>query len=580
MRINLLPLLLASFLLSAALPQEGKKKKEKKGKEPAPDATQQAKLERLLLDAEKSKVIEDWEEAIRLYNEFITKTPQNANAHFQLSQIYAAQRKWSQAEEAGLNAVKADPKNKWFLESLASVYLNQGKGKEAAEMYKTLITRFPPNPDYYLNLAFLYARTAQWDLAIKTYNQFEKIFGVDEQVVMEKKNIFLHQNKFQEALAEVKKLVEAFPGETPYLLMEAELFMANKMINEAVVVYKQVLAIEPENAQALLALADIGMQNGSTAESLAGIKKVFENPNVDIDAKIKILFPYIQFWDLKKEKKQDAFDLAEILVRVHPGDAKSFAISGDLYYLDNQNEKALEAYLQSLKINRDVLLVWQQVLVLHNQLKDWEQLKKTSAEAAELFPNQAFIYLFKGGAEYQLKEYEQAVKTFSKGEKVSGDNDKLRAQFFSNMGDAYHSLRQHEQSDSAYEKSLRLDSENAYVLNNYSYYLSLRNTQLEKAKQMSAYSNKLVPRNSSFLDTYAWILFRLKEYESAREWQEKAIAASAGEEPSATLLEHYGDILFMLGKKTEAVGYWKKAKERGSDSETLDRKIAEERYTE
>ncbi len=131
----------------------------------------------------------------------------------------------------------------------------------------------------------------------------------------------------------------------------------------------------------------------------------------------------------------------------------------------------------------------------------------TCDEAETYFPNQATLYLFKGGAEFQNKEYEKSVKSFSRGEKMSVENDKMRAQFLANLGDAYHSLDKNAESDSAYEKSLKLDPENAYVLNNYSYYLSIRKVNLERAKEMSAYSNK-IPDNSSFLDTYAWILFQ------------------------------------------------------------------------
>ena len=141
----------------------------------------------------------------------------------------------------------------------------------------------------------------------------------------------------------------------------------------------------------------------------------------------------------------------------------------------------------------------------------------------------------------------------------------------------YHSLNRDLESDSAYEKSLKLDPENAFVLNNYSYYLSLRKVNLERAKQMSAYSNKLDPENESFMDTYAWILFQLGDYATAKTFQEKAVAKNP---KSATLLEHYGDILIELGDKDKALEYWRKAKEAGSDSKTIDTKIASLKYVE
>lgn len=558
-----------------------KKKKKKKGADKTEtktlDKSDQQKTERLFMEAEKAKVIEDWDNAIKSYKEVLATDPKNANAHFQLAQIYTNMRNLTEAEKEAAEAARLDPSNKWYLEMQSAIYMNQGKPKEATDVFKTLIAKYPNNPDYYLNLGFLQSKTGQFDAAIKTYEQFEKNFGIDENVILEKKNLYLRLNKFEEAVREVHRLVEEF-GETDYMLMEADLYRANRMKDKAAEMYKKVLEKEPDNAQALLALADLGMQSGNEQQSLESVKKVFSNPKVDVDTKIKILFPYLQYWDLQKDKKQDAFDLAEILTATHPEDAKGYSIKGDLYYLDNQFDTALAAYLISLKYSQNVFQVWQQVMVIYNQKREWIALQKISTEAMELFPNQAFVYLFKGGAEVQLKDYERAIKSFSKGEKMSVDNDKMRAQFFANMGDAYHSLGRGAESDSAYDRSLKLDPENSYVLNNYSYYLSLRKENLEKAKQMSAYANKLEPDNNSFLDTYAWILFEMKDYTGAKEWQEKAL--KAGGDKSGTILEHYGDILFKLGQTEEAIKYWKQAKELGTDSTTIDKKIAEGKYVE
>ncbi len=573
------------FLLSFVLISEAafdKEKKKKKGDDKSQttklDKASKQKLERFLLDAEKAKMTEDFESAVTNYKEVLAIDPNNANTHFQLAQIYFTQHSFNEAEEEAKQAVKLDPGNKWFMEMLTNIYMNQGKTKDAVEAFKALIEKFPNNPEYFLNLGFLQAKAGQLENAVKTYDQYEKNFGIDENVVMEKKSLYLHLNKFNDAINEIQKLIDANPGEVDYMMMQADLYRANRMKEKATEVYKKILAIEPDNANALLAMADLGTSTGNTAQSLESIKKIFANPKVDVDTKVKILYPYLQYWELQKDKRQDAFDLAESLTATHPDDAKGYAIKGDLYYLDNQNDKALEAYLKSLSLNKDIFQVWQQVLALYSNQRDWVNLEKSSNEAMELFPNQAIIYLFKGTAEQQNKESEKAVKTFLKGEKMSADNEKMRAQFLANIGDVYHSLNKFEASDSAYDRSLKLDPENSYVLNNYSYYLSIRKVNLEKAKQMSAYSNKLDPNNTSFLDTYAWILFQLNDFTGAKEWQEKAM--KAGGDKSGTIIEHYGDILFQLGNKEDALKYWKQAKDLGTDSPSIDKKISGGKYVE
>jgi tetratricopeptide (TPR) repeat protein len=585
--MRLIPVLLflsSLFIFSDAAAQIGGKKKNKKQKGDKTEPVKQngrdaAKLERLFLEAEKAKVIEDWETAIKNYREVIAADAKNSNAHFQLAQIYFNQNKLAEAQKEAEEAAKLDGSNKWYLEMLATIYMAQGKAKEAESTFLLLLKKHPNNPDYYLNLGYLYSNWGQYENAVKTYDQFEKNFGIDEQVVQEKKNLYLRMNKFNEAVKEIHKLVEEFPNEPNYMLMEADLYRAKGDFEKAKDIYSKVLVIEPDNPQAQLALAQINMRSDTPEQKKDNLKGIFENPKVSVDTKVSILLiSYIQMNSEDSLKRKEALELAEILVSVHPEEAKAYAVQGDLYYLDGQNDKALSSYEKALSIKKDVFQVWQQVMLIYNLKKDWEKVLKIANEAMELFPNQAIIYLFKGGAEMQLKDYEKAVRSFSKGEKMSTEDMKMRAQFLANQGDAYHSLNKHAESDEAYEKALKLDPENAYVLNNYSYYLSLRKQNLEKAKQMSAYSNKLEPNNASFLDTYAWILFQMGNYSEAREWQEKAIKAEPT--PSGTILEHYGDILFKLGKKAEALNYWKKAKEAGTDSDTLDKKIAEEKYVE
>lgn len=559
--------------------KKAKDKKKKGGTTATLSPAQQQRAERLFLEAEKAKVIEDWEAAIQNYRDFLQLNPTNANAHFQLAQVYFQTNRLNEAEKEALAATRLDPENRWYAEMLATAYMNQGKSKEAGEVLKQLITKFPNDPDGYLNLAFLYARLGQLDNAIKVYDQFEKNFGIDENVIEEKKNLYLRQNKITEAIAEIRKLQEAYPGEISYLLMEADIYRATRQNEKAIAIYKKILETEPDNPQAQLGIAMLEKGSATKEQQSDNLKGIFENPKVNIDTKVSILLiSYIQMNSEDSLKRQEAIELAKILLTVHPEESKAYAIAGDLYYIDKQDDVALGYYLKALEFNKDVLQVWQQVMLIYNQKRDWANVLKTATEAMELFPNQPIIYLFKGGAEMQLKEYEKAIKSFSKGEKMSADNNKLRAQFLANLGDANHSLEKHEESDSAYEKSLKLDPENAYVLNNYSYYLSLRKQNLERAKQMSAYANKLEPGNESFLDTYAWILFQMGDYKGAREWQEKAMAAGGNQ--SSTILEHYGDILFKLGQKAEAVKYWKQAKDLGSDSATLEQKIAQEKYIE
>lgn len=540
-------------------------------------AEDKVKVERLFLDAEKAKINEDAEDALKNYRDVLAIDKTNHNAHFQIATILFGNGKFAEAKDEVEQATKLDPKNKWYLELLANAYMRLSNTKDAIKTFEQLIKNNPNDPDNYFDLSYLYLQTNQPEMAIKTYDQFEKNYGLEESVILQKEKIYLKMNKFDNAVSEIKKLVDNYPGEVQYLGMLAELYSLNNKKEQAAEVYQKILELEPDNPQAIMATADYSAAKGDTAARFESLKKIFANPKMNVDTKIKMLYPYIQYYELKKDKIAEAQELADILATTHPDQAKAFAIQGDLYYLNQKEDKALAAYQKSLALKKDIFSVWQQVMAIYNSKQEWKALDKVCDEAMELFPNQAVLYLYKGGAQYQQKDYEKALRSYQKGERMAPDNLALRAQMLSNLGDTYHSLNRYTESDSAYEQSLKLDPENAYVLNNYSYYLSLRKVNLERAKQMSAYAVKLNPESDSFLDTYAWVLFQMGNYTDAKIWQEKALEKNS---KSNTLLEHFGDILSMLGDSEKAMAYWKKAKEAGSDSKTLDAKISGQKYIE
>jgi tetratricopeptide (TPR) repeat protein len=231
-----------------------------------------------------------------------------------------------------------------------------------------------------------------------------------------------------------------------------------------------------------------------------------------------------------------------------------------------------------LKLNSQVYQIWEQLVRIDLSLDDSKQAIKDGDEALAIFPNQAALYLYTGIAYTQFKNHEKAITYFTNAVSLETENTEILGQIFSSLGDSYHALKKHKESDHAFDKSLKYLPDNSFTLNNYAYYLSLRGENLDKAEEMSRRSNELVPNNSSSLDTYAWILFRLKKYTEAKVWIEKAIAVDKS--GSDVLIEHYGDILFFVGEKTNALIQWEKAKTSGSKSTILDRKINEKKYIE
>ena len=90
--------------------------------------------------------------------------------------------------------------------------------------------------------------------------------------------------------------------------------------------------------------------------------------------------------------------------------------------------------------------------------------------------------------------------------------------------------------------------------------------------------NIIVPNNSSYQDTYGWVLYKLGRFDDAKIWINKAI--ESGGKANDVIMEHYGDVLYKLGDKENALQFWIKAKEAGKGSEFLDKKVADKKLYE
>jgi Tfp pilus assembly protein PilF len=174
------------------------------------------------------------------------------------------------------------------------------------------------------------------------------------------------------------------------------------------------------------------------------------------------------------------------------------------------------------------------------------------------------------------KYYENAIKAFNVGKAYAARDDNMNSLFHGQLGDAYNSMGDHNKSDAAYEAALKAKPDNDHVLNNYSYFLSLRKKDLDKAFSMSSKLVAAYPNSPTYLDTHAWVLYMMEDFEGAKKYLELAIE----NEPSAVIIEHYGDVLFQLKNIDKAVSQWRKARELTDDPSMLDKKIADRKLYE
>lgn len=537
------------------------------------DPKMKVSLERRFIDAIREKHLGNYEEAVKLFEEVTRRDPNNDAAHYELAQLYYGSGLFELSLDHAKKAVDIDPKNKWYELLLADIYASNYKFEEAAAVYERVVKKFPDEYDLYLDWAYMHVEAENYEQAIFAYDELEKRLGVEESISFQKQSLYLRLNRLDDAVHEIEKLIEEYPERTKYYGALAEMYEVNGEKEKAVNTYNRLLELDPDNPAALMAAAKIEYNQGNKQAYFDLMSKAFANPDLDIDSKIMVLYTYIEHFEKRADEWPQALHLAGIVIEAHPKEAKAHAIRGDLYYLDEQSEKALKDYRKSLELEDGIYNVWQQILLIEGEMQNFEALLEDAESAIERFPNQAIPNFFLGVAQDHFEQTDRAIRSYERALMMSSTNQSLKAQIYSNLGDIHHREGNHVASDTCYDASLEINPDDPFVLNNYAYYLSLRKERLDEAEKMSKRSNDLSPGSASFQDTYAWILFQKGDYKKAREWIEKALSNTEGS--NSVLLDHYGDILFQLGEVDAAVEQWNKALDAGGDAELIGRKIAD-----
>jgi len=528
----------------------------------------------LFIEANSQKLLGNYDAARELFLKCLEYDDQDAASMYELARIARIRNQSIEALEWAEKAVETDPENVWYMKLLAELYQENMQFDKSIVVMEKLVELHPNNLEYLYELALSNLLVGNYEESIDIYNEIEEKIGITEEISIQKQKIWMRMEKSKKAISEIERLCEAWPDETRYKSILAELYMSNGMDEKALKTYLEIIESDPDDAYIQISLSDYYRKKGEFEKSFEHLKIGFANPNLSIDAKIQILLTYFTEKAFFDEQKEEAFDLAEILVTTHPEEPKAYSIQADLYYQGEEWSKARDALRIVIGLDSSKYMVWEQLLFTDSNLEDFESMRQDSRRTIELFPQQPLPYLFAAVASYNFEEHQQMVKDLERGIKFVVRNDLLKAEFYNYLGDAYHQTDQDEKAFEAYDASLKIKPDNSIVLNNYAYYLSLNGKELERARTMAKKATELDPENASNQDTYGWVLYKLGEYEEALEWIGKAIENHNTD--NAEVLEHYGDVLYKLDQKEEAKRYWEKAQKAGEGgSELLEKKVNE-----
>lgn len=530
----------------------------------------------LFFAAQRSKMLGDYKTAITQYSDYIRLNRNNATVYYELSRLFLEVRNPQYALGFARRAAAMDTSNKWFQMALADAFSVNGMFDSAAVVYGRLSKQSPLDDELLFNKGVSLSKAENYSEALEVLDTLEARVGVAEEIIFQKQRIYSRLGMVDEAAGEVRRLIAQEPDELRYWGLLAEIYDAAERTGEARAVYDTILTMDPQHPRALIAIANFEKKNGNEPQYRAYLIKAFSNPGYTIDEKVSFVYPYLQMVETDTTKRAEGILLTKMIVDAHPGEAKAYALRADMFSQADMPDSAIVNYDKALALDSTRFSVWYQLMWLYARADRSDSLLRVSEHVIGQFPKEFMGYYFNGLANYFKQRHAAAARSLNTALAIGGEK-RFVGDVYALLGDTYHASGMHASSDSCYDIVLTLRPKDHIVMNNYSYYLSMRGEKLEKAEQLSRRSLELKPESPTYMDTYAWILFRLGRYKEARMWIEKALQnPEAQEDPD--VLEHYGDILFNLNEKEKAVQYWQMAKARGANSHGLARKIAEKRY--
>ena len=469
-------------------------------------------------------------------------------------------------------AYAADTTNKWYAKSYATSLISSRKYSQAIPAYRRLMRLSPNDIDAYHALAILYSFNKMPYSAISVLDSAELRIGYHPYLGEMKLRLLIDTRQYDKAIEVGIEGVEEQPYDTNARINLAEAYEVAGRDSLARATLDAAFLIDSTNLDILVALSAYYERRGDTRRMLDYEERLLADDRVSVADK---LYRIESFTSNRNFYAQNYIRIGGIIQRIaiaHPNNREVIDCYAEHMIALGNIDQAAEYLRTHLDNEASLADHYIDLMQIYHYLERIEELLEVLEAATLRYPTDISIISFAGFLAMEYSSHEKAIEWFKTGLKVC-TNDQERSELWGYIGDVYHDMGNDKRAFKAYRKALNYNPENVLVLNNYAYFLSLLERDLEHALIMSKKAVDLESNNASYVDTYAWILHCLGRNEEAKKIMMTALSLSA--QRDASLLIHYGDILWALGEKFMADTYWKKALELGYDKVALEEHIAE-----
>ncbi len=509
-----------------------------------------------------------------------------SEAYYFLAQYYGAMKQKETALAYFKKASQLEPDNDIYLETLANAYISQRKYKEGTETLQRFYEKRPDRDDALGMLIQLYEQQGDYDNAIKALTKLETIEGKSERLSYAKSNFYTMKGDKEAAISEMKNLADQYPNDNNYRCLYANTLYVNGQKKKAVNIYHDILNEEPDNRSAQLALLAYYSDKKDSIQVNEYVERILLNKNATTEDRVGLMRQMISDSEQSNGDSTKVLQLFHRMLDMPQADAEIAIFCAAYMNMKKMPNDSIQQVLERvLEISPDHAAARLQLVSYAWQAEDRDRVIALCDDARKYNPDEMAFYYYQGIAYFQKDDLDKALNAFQNGIGVitQESDPEIVSDFYAVMGDIYHQKGMEQEAYAAYDSCLQWKPDNIGCLNNYAYYLSVKGLRLTDAEQMSLRTVKAEPKNPTYLDTYAWILFRQGRYQEAREYIDLTLENDS--DSTAVMLEHAGDIYYMAGEQEKALVFWQKAidlwdEKQGdtTDKQVLIRKIKLKKY--
>jgi tetratricopeptide (TPR) repeat protein len=506
--------------------------------------------------------------------------PDASEAHYYIAQYYAGLKNDSLSLAHIKRAAELNPDNETFMETLAQIYIRQQKISDAIAVVERLYDRDKNREDLLEMLFQLYQQDGDYKKAVSVLNRIELIDGKSELLSVAKSEMYTKMGDKKAAIAEMEALARQYPNDLNYLAMYGDMLMVNGQEKKGLKTFNQILGQEPDNSRVLMSLRTYYLAHSDQAMADSLTTRILLSRNTSQQDKIHLIRQEVQASENADGDSTRVLNLFRRMNNLQPS-ADMLILQATYMNLKQMPKDSINAVLgHVLDIAPDNAAARLQLVANAWETDSMNTVISLCQGGRQYNPDEMAFYYYQGIAYYKQEKLDEALSAFQNGIGVINEesNPAIVSDFYAVMGDILHQKGQAQAAYAAYDSCLVWKDDNIGCLNNYAYYLSEEGEQLDKAEQMSYKTIKAEPKNATYLDTYAWILFMQQRYSEAKVYIEQALQNKDDSLDNAVIFEHAGDIYACCNDSDKALEYWEQALKGAPEKQILIRKIKLKKY--